>query len=216
MAEAKQRLDAVQAALAPFLERRDFRKSGRTFRRSREPGLVQVINLQAGMHVIQPAPHTADLYGRFTVNLGIAIAELYELQMGKPFNERVQEHECGIRARLGDFLEGAPDTWWDLAREPEEVAQEVMGLLVDYGLPFLDRFDTRAAVREQWVSYNESEVSLNHLPRMTVALLELARGDRAAAQALLENQIRCTTNPRVKDAMRRLASQHGIGPLDES
>lgn len=214
MAEAKDRLDAVQAVLAPFFKWREFRKAGRTFRKEGEPGVIQVINLQAGMYEVEPSSLTTDYYGKFTVNLGIAIAEAYELQTGKPFKKAVQEHECTIRARLGELLRGSPDLWWDLAGEAEAVAHDVIGLLVDHGLPFLERFSSRAAVMDQWVSFNESEVTLNHVPRMTVALLRLAQGDRGSARELLADQARRTTNPKVKEAMQRLADQHNLGSLD--
>jgi hypothetical protein len=212
--EAKDRLDAVQATLAPFLARRGFRKGGRSFRRSTEPGVVQLINLQAGMFELSPPVLTANLYGKFTVNVGVAISEVFEIQYGKPFKPTVQEHECAINARLGELLPERRDVWWDLD-DPKAAADEVLGLMIDYALPFLERFGSRAAVREQWIAFNESEIGLNHVPRMTVALLELANGHPDEARRLLEEQLRATKNPRVQDAMRRLAEKHGLGPLRE-
>lgn len=216
MADAKDRLDAVQAVLEPFLKRRGFRRSGRTFRRAEEEGVVQVINLQAGMFPVSASSPSIvpPLYGRFTVNLGIAVAELYELQMGKPFKPSVQEHECAIRARLGHVAGELDDLWWDLTGEPEAVAHEVIGLLVDHGLPLLERFGTRAGILDGWVTYNESERNLNHVPRYTVALLRLARGEREQARALLQEQYRRASHDQLRAWLDRAAVRHGLGSLE--
>ena len=214
MAEAAERLNAVQAEIAPFLKRREFKPSGRTFRRMTEPGVVQLIHLQAGAFELGPPRPLSDLYGTFTVNLGIAIADLYEIQMAKPFKIAVQEHECAIRARLGELTPEADDTWWRLTGDARADAHEILGLLVDYAFPFLDRFASRGAVRDGWVAYNLDERQLNHVPGMTVALLRLAEGDRVGARAELAAQLARSSAPKVREYLIKLADKHDLGPLE--
>jgi hypothetical protein len=67
-----QAVDDIQAALRPFLKSRGFRFRGRTFNRTTEDGLTEVVNIQMG---VWDPPGTTyipglreNLHGLFMVN----------------------------------------------------------------------------------------------------------------------------------------------------
>ena len=70
--ELKSNLDKIQNEIFEFLKPLGFKKKGRTFNRQTEDGIYQVINIQSGQ-VYSTA------YGSFTINLGIMVKEIYEL-----------------------------------------------------------------------------------------------------------------------------------------
>ena len=77
--EPARNLDAILLDLKPFLKEREFRVRARAFNRTTIDGLTQVVQFQMGS--FQP-PGTQEipglrpnLYGRFTVNLGVYVPE---------------------------------------------------------------------------------------------------------------------------------------------
>ena len=73
-------LDSIQEQLTPLLKNRRFRVRGRTFNRITTDGLTQVLNVQMGS--FDPPGTTyhpglrENLYGWFTINLGIYVPEV--------------------------------------------------------------------------------------------------------------------------------------------
>lgn len=110
------RLDEVQAGLAAVLKPLGFRRKGRFFNRETEPGLVQVIGLQAGQYEIgpplpPPVEHwRPNLYGQFTINLGVFIEEAYRRDNPNGRLGTIGDYHCQIRSRLSD-LGDACDRW---------------------------------------------------------------------------------------------------------
>jgi Domain of unknown function (DUF4304) len=61
-------------------------------------------------------------YGRFTVNLGVALPAVRALESGREFPVLVQEYECDIRQRL-TRLAFNEDAWFDLKPPSEQDRQ---------------------------------------------------------------------------------------------
>src|ERR1700722_3483316 len=104
----KTNLNTIQTAIFQYLKPLGFRKKGRTFNRETEKGIVQVINLQSGQHPIGEhyiIPGIREsFYGRFTVNMGVLIEEVHNLNFpSKPF---YNEYHCQIRKRLPELSQG--------------------------------------------------------------------------------------------------------------
>jgi hypothetical protein len=79
---------AVVREIHPMLKRAGFRKRRHTFNRETAPGLVHVVNFQmgpyeVGEHVEIPGLRE-NLYGKFTVNLGVFIREIHDHLMDAP------------------------------------------------------------------------------------------------------------------------------------
>src|SRR3954470_10571898 len=102
------KVDEVQAALHAWLKPKGFRKQGRTFNRTTDDGLVQVINIQMGASDPPGTVHIPglreNLYGWFTVNLGVYVPEVGRLLHGIEDAKRfVNEAHCCVRSRLGNL-----------------------------------------------------------------------------------------------------------------
>lgn len=152
--ELAETLDRVQTKLRAFLKGQGFWVRGRAFNRETSDGLTQVVHIQMGS--FDPPGTTyipglrQNLYGKFTVNLGVYVPEVAEYHQGgrgaAPF---IQEARCCVRARLGTLGPKSADVWWAI-RQNEGVADELELRLKRDGLPFLKRFETRDAILEEF------------------------------------------------------------------
>lgn len=209
-------IDEVQRTLWPSLKADGFKVRGRTFNRVTADGLTQVVNLQMGA---SDPPGTTyipglreNMHGLFTVNLGVYIPEVAELHGGGLAKAWVQDYHCAIRSRLGPASGSAQDLWWQ-ARDPARAVADVQPLLLAYGLPFLDRFQSRDLVLGELDGQAEN---LAHcaVPRIVCAVILARRGQLGAAKALLAAQAReCRHNPNHPAYVRELAVRMGLGEV---
>ncbi|QCI67313.1 DUF4304 domain-containing protein [Phreatobacter stygius] len=214
------RLDAVQAELAPLFRLHGFARHGRTFNRQTEDRLIQVVSLQMGQPAIgtlallpaELAHLGRDLSGRFTVNLGVHLGEIWDCNNPRPAGHNLQDHHCQIRARLGELCR-MPDAWWPLDQPSSPLAFDIGRRLVAIGLPFLDRFRCRDDIIRDWVAFNADERLLSSRARVDVAVLLATRGDAAGAVRLLGEQVRATPLKLHADYVRALARKLGLGEL---
>lgn len=143
-----QALDQVQKALAAFLKPLGFRKKGRTFNRPVGDGLIQVVNLQMGQFPIGdyviPGIRESH-YGRFTINLGVALPAARALESGRELAAFIQEYECEIRERLTHLAFGE-DSWFDLDHQVDKTSTDVVRYMDLLGVPFLEEFESYEAV----------------------------------------------------------------------
>ncbi|HEY4113474.1 MAG TPA: DUF4304 domain-containing protein [Rhizomicrobium sp.] len=216
-------MDDIQLALDGDLKSLGFKKFGRTYNRSHENGIVQVINLQMGMP--QPAiaglpPEAAylrpDLYGQFTVNIGVFVAEIAPPALARKSSRYVQEPRCSLRARLGNLMESERrDILWRLDTPTSAIVEDVKEALFRYGIPFLTRFATRSAIITGWIAFNERELRLSQRPRLDVAIMLDAAGDKGGAVDLLRQHLSLPSlNPHHSAYVRELAQELGLGELE--
>jgi hypothetical protein len=210
---AKQ-MDQIQRALRPLLKREGYRVRGRTFNRTTPDGLVQVINLQMGS--FDPPGTTyipglrENLYGKFAVNLGVYVPEVALYQGGREARSFVQDYNCCIRTRLRT-TEPVKDIWWTV-RATDDVVSDVTKELLNQGVPFLERFDSRDKILHELRGLTEN-IFLSP-PRIVCAIILAARGDAEDARSLLQAQSKETRNPRHPEYVRGLAQRLGLGNLD--
>jgi len=210
-------VDVIQSTLRPRLMERGFRCRGRAFNRITDDGLTQVISIQMGPFEppgTVPIPGLReDLHGWFTVNLGVYVPEVALHHGGGGAGSWVREYHCDIRARLGQVCSDDKDIWWPADASPA-VIEAVSERLRIGGLPWLDRFSTRDRILAELKELTRSPWTST--PRIVMALIQLARGDAAAAHLLLAAQASeaATMHPRHADYVRQLALKLGVGPLD--
>jgi uncharacterized protein DUF4304 len=98
-------LDALQGHLNPWFRQAGFRKHGRTYNRTTTDGLTHVIGFQMGSFDPPGTTHIPglreNLYGRFTVNLGVYVPEVARNHGGGEAKSIVHDYNCCIRIRLG-------------------------------------------------------------------------------------------------------------------
>jgi hypothetical protein len=187
-------LDDIEKSLTGFLKPLGFQKKGRTYNRQVGDGLVQAVNLQMGQFPIGdyviPGLHESH-YGRFTVNLGVALPAVRAIKSGREFPVFVQEYECDIRQRL-TRLAFNEDAWFDLDHQANKTASDITRYMDSLGLPFLEEFesyDAVLAVLDKSGSLPFSNEGRSSLVGAMICVhlkqLERARGyfDRAAAYA---------------------------------
>lgn len=215
--EMAQRLDGLQSNLRPLLKGLGYRVHGRTFNRSTADGLTQVVHFQMGPFdppgTVYVPGLTQDLYGKFTVNLGVYVPEVAEYQGGRLAGSVVHEYQCCIRARLRSLGPDGVETWWEL-NQIDDLSSEISKRLTEDGLPFLSRFESRDAILESWKGVT-ANFSAGYPPRIVCAIVLVKRGRRAEARTLLSAQARETLNPHHPEHVRGLAHRLGLGELEQ-
>ncbi|WP_333702958.1 DUF4304 domain-containing protein [Sphingobium yanoikuyae] len=221
--ENVQRLDLIQSALAGLTEPFGFRRKGRTLVKTVDSDILQIIALQAGPFEIgEPLPPEAahlrpNFYGKFTVNLGIFVPEMFE-RTNPGFIPRgvITDAHCSIRSRLS-HITSHQDIWWHLKDPKEELVDEIGALLIHVGIPFLGRFSSRDTIIRDWVNFNSHELLITPVARLDTAMVLLKRGDVAAAKAAFEEHLieynRNPRNPTHGSYVRELALRLGLGEL---
>ncbi len=210
-----QGVDDIQDALRPVLKERGFRVRGRTFNRTTEDGLVQVVRIQMGP---SDPPGTTyvpglreNLHGLFTVNLGVYVPEVARCHGGGEANAWVQDYHCCVRARLAEACGEQRDLWWH-ARSDEAVITDVQRHLNFGGFSFLERYSTRDKILAEWRECSEN-MGASGPPRIVMAVILAERGEKERARELLDRQVLETRNPGHPAYVRRLAEKLEVGVL---
>jgi hypothetical protein len=211
-----QAVDDIQNALRPSLKGRGFRVRGRTFNRTTEDDLTQVVSIQMGASDPPGITYIPGLrenrHGLFTINLGIYVPEVARYHGGGGAKSWVQEYHCCVRARLGDASGTAEDIWWH-AHFGNAVIGDVRRRLEVDGFPFLDRFSTRDKILAEWHDRSEN-MGASSPPRIVMAIILAERGESDRARGLLAKQVLETRNPGHPDYVRKLARELAVGSLD--
>jgi hypothetical protein len=211
------KMQAVVSQIHPKLKTVGFRKERHTFNRESEPGLIHVVNFQMGPYEPGPnyefPPYKVNVYGYFTVNLGVFISEVYEQTMPKAMPRFPKEYQCEIRARLGELMPEGEGGWWTLKAETRLLASTIWEAIEEYGLPFLDRFPSRAAILSEW--YRDGASALTRWDArggLAVALIHAYRGEKALAEETLSEyyQAALVNHPRHASFVMEVAERAGL------
>jgi len=215
--EFAKQVDEIQSQLTPFLKDAGFRKRGRTYNRTSTDGLISVINFQMG--AFDPPGTTyipglrENLYGSFTINLGIYIPEVFEVQVGSEVKNFVQNDQCCIRVRLGAIGQERQDIWW-LANVSDKLINDLRNRLAMNALPFLQRFESRETIIRDWPDYyHKYKISSSSPPNIVLAIILVSQGRTEDAKLLLEKQIRQSQHTGHIEYVRSLAIRLGLEPL---
>ncbi|MBI5929688.1 MAG: DUF4304 domain-containing protein [Chloroflexi bacterium] len=189
-------MDEIAVEVHKYLKTLGYRKFGHTYNRETEPGLIQVINLQA-------APYFSSLYGLFTVNLSIYIQEADETFMGQPRMDRyIKEYAGKFRERLNDLMVGGSEIlhhydpksrWWRIEDNTTGISTEIVFLLQKYGQPYLDEYASRQAILHYWstIEGNVPEIRLEDEAfgiRRIVACILAKQGETQTAKQYLQDE----------------------------
>jgi hypothetical protein len=183
---------AVVDELRPLFKRSGFRKQRHTFNREPAPGLIQVINFQMGPYEVgdpvEIPGFRENLYGKFTVNLGVYVREVHDHLSRVPAPRFIAEPYCEIRKRLGELMPSAGDIWWSLDHEPDVLAADVAEPLDRVGLPYLDGLSWREAILQAWYRHGD-EIGLPPRGQLSIALIHYHRGERDLAARLVREYL---------------------------
>lgn len=205
----------------PLLKEAGFRKRGSTFNRETEPGLVQVINFQMGPYEPGPQyefpPIKVNLYGKFTINLGIFVAEIHERFTGQHAPNFVAEYYCEVRKRLPELMpeHELPVTdkgvgWWSLEEPSDGTAHEIHHLVPKYAVPFFESLRTRDAVIRWWLEEQDQSGFPPRAP-LSIAVIEFERGRKDRAETLIRDYVAAgLKNPGHREFVEKIAESMGV------
>jgi Domain of unknown function (DUF4304) len=224
---AEKMAGAVQA-VAPLLREAGFRKQRHAFNREAEPGLTQVLTFQMGAHQ-PPGTHEIEglrenLYGAFTINLGLHIAEVdhvgnslprprpsflraEDMPKPKPPPKFFREGHCQVTKRIGQLFPDPADRWWRLDLPDGELAELVRKLIREYALPFFDHLGSRRALLDAW---HAGDPAVRYTPKFTIAIVHAKRGENQIAEKLLTAELDETDHPAVAESIIAAASELGL------
>jgi hypothetical protein len=210
-------VDQIQSQLAPLLKEAGFKRRGRTFNRNSLEGLVSVVNFQMGK--FDPPGTTSipglreNLYGSFTINLGIYVPEVYRTLFDSEVKGFVLEYHCCIRSRLGMLGREKRDIWWQVDIS-SNLSDDLKDRLVSDAFPFLHHFETRGAILQDWPDYyNIHQFGSSSPPYIVLAVISATQGKTEDARRLLEKQIEQSHKSGHKEYVRGLAKKLGLEPL---
>lgn len=209
---AQKKMDEVQVCLTQFLKPLGFRKSSRNYNRTEEDGVVQVVNLQTGMYELgSPLPPSVqhwrpNLYGKFTVNLGVWVSDIEHAEPKGPWPKFIIEARCSIRTRLSD-LAGHNDLWWSLDEPKEKTLTEIISLLDTKGLLFLERFSTRDKIISEWVQFNDREMKLTNRSKLDVGIILATAGRQSEAVTIIEDHLQASSHKHHNSHVREVAEK---------
>ncbi len=209
--EPAKAMDDLQSQLRPFLKERGFRLQARTCNRTTADGLKHVINFQMGRF---DPPGTSyipwsrkNLYGKFTINIGIYVPEVGLAEYGLSPRAFIQEPYCCIRVRLAQ-LSGESDVWWKLPASQTTI-DDIKGRIEQDALSFFARCENRYAVLQ------ELERGTGTLkPRISQAIILAHRGEVEKAKELLHAQAQSATAEH-RDYVQQIAEHLKLGRITE-
>ena len=187
-------LDALQGEVSGFLKQAGFKKKGRSYNRSTAGGLVHVINFQMGeypigLNYVVPGLRE-NLYGKFTVNLGVFLPFVGEIEWEKPTPAFIQESHCTIRDRLSRLAFGK-DVWFDLGPDVAALSGTVIQLFEQFGMPFFEAFPDYSAVLAFFDAHGALPFQNENRAALEAALVAFHLGDRVKSRTLLRKALSC-------------------------
>jgi len=214
--KAAEEMDELQSQLRPFLEQHNFRMRSRTCNRVTPDGLTHVINFQMGRF---DPPGTSyipwfrkNLYGKFTVNVGVYIPEVFRLTHTVEPTSFIAEPDCCVRVRLGNLGPEHEDLWWKVRASPRMAAELRLRLERD-AIPFLKRLQSRDALLEE-LGKVEVTYGPGAPPRVICSIILAHRGQKGAARERLITQARKASRSDHMEYLKGLAGRLGLEPFD--
>jgi len=171
-------VDAVQADLKKYLAPFGFRCRGRNFNKKLDDGLVQVVNIWMGPSdppgTVYIPGLTRNLYGLYSVNLGVFDPWISRCEHGEHFKERswIAEPWCFIRKRLG--VVSGKDCWWQTTQEDQT---EMFQLLKIQQVEFFERYSSREKIFDELYQNIDSRVDFQSPRRIVCAMMQLQEGN---------------------------------------
>ena len=207
--ELKTHLDSIQKEIFLFLKPLGFKKKGRTFNSHTNIVIYLEINIQSGRYefgdkYVIPG-FRENFYGKFTVNLGVMVKEIYELESHNKPKDIYQDYDCQIRERL-PHLTIKQDHWWTISDDNNKTAKEVIDGLSSHGLDWLDNFENRDKICRNLGNLEDGSPRA----KLDVALIELHR-DKSKAEKLFQDYYNnIEIKNRHKEYVKGLADRLGL------
>ncbi len=208
-----QYLNEIQKEVHKYLKPLGFKKKGRTFNRQTDNGVWQVINFQSGKFPVgenYEIPGIREsLYGKFTINMGVIVKELYESKIYAKDKDFYQEYDCQIRTRLSNLIY-SNDYWWNITNDSKHISDQIVEGLNDKGIPWFSMFETREKICGNWGNVDGSSKSA----KLDVALI-IFHSDKKKGEELMQEYFDSIKGHKGhKEYVKELAKQFDIKLTD--
>lgn len=199
-------LDDVLVRVTPLLAGRGYRKSARNFVALAD-GVARIVQFQTSQ---LKKPEEAS----FTVNVLVTSTAFHEAYSGKAFPKNAGSAEPVVQAGVGRLLPDGEAVWWSLRPGVSSalVAGEVLALLEDPVLPFLERFGSEAALLQE-LEKAEALPGFSAMRERCRAVLLAKRGKKDAAGKVLAALVEANAAEGLegfRDSVRELAKRLGV------
>lgn len=159
-----------QKPVTVALKKIGFRKTGNYYNRTVQDGLVQVVGFQSGQV-------TSIFHGNFTVNLGVYVPCIAELEGNAIAGRCVSDARCEIRSRLSDVANLGCDKWWPLDDSSAASGDLIANSLLNHGVPFLDLYTSYSSIMERFQADGTLPFRNSGRSMLAVAIILKAIGD---------------------------------------
>jgi len=203
-------LDEIQKAVHSFLKPLKFKKTGRSHNRCLDKGIVQVINFQMGPYPIgdyEIEGLRENLYGKFIINLGIHLPCIYEIEHNSKPPKVIKDYDCTIRERIGTVTDDE-EAWFEIPKNPSDCFSELVNIIDNQALPFLDQFKTYESIIKYYEDNGELPFSNESRSTLEVAIISNHIGDSKMAKKLFSKAF-STDHEGFRDFVKELATKCG-------
>jgi hypothetical protein len=187
-----EKMDSIQKQVGHFLKLKGFKKVGRSFNRSAMDGIVHVVGFQMGEYPIgnYVVPGLREnLYGKFTVNLGVSLPCVLLAERGNLPKSSVHDYDCEIRGRLSSIANIGPDVWWPLDDSISETADQIISHLSKSGLSFFENYSSYDLVLGSYQKFDGFPNQNAGRAALGAAITAWAIGDRSQSDKLFETAL---------------------------
>jgi hypothetical protein len=116
-----------------------------------------------------------NLYGKFTVNLGVYVPEVAASHGGGAAKDWVREYHCCIRSRLGELGTEQTDVWWSIGQE-KRVVEDLLPRIRHDAMFFFARYESRDLILKELTGQTEN-MGAGGPPRIICAIILASRGE---------------------------------------
>jgi hypothetical protein len=208
-------MSGIVRECSPLLKGRGFKKRRHSFNRAAPDGLVHVAHFW--MAPFEPSAWTEipglreRRYGGFRLDFGVWVPAMDRSRL--PRSEWVNEYNCNLRAPIGRLIDPSSwaDFWWDLQRE--DAAQIAMAGLIDYGLPWLDRFISAEDILEAFEAEGSIAIGMTPAGALDIADLYASRGRSGDSRRTLEDYVAASKSRNHAEYLAKYLVERGHGDL---
>lgn len=126
------------------------------------------------------------LHGKFTVEIGVFIPEVYSTLYEKDPPKFITTADCILRKRISSFKWNGDDHWWDLNDDVNKTGKEIINILLTDGEHYLDRFDCREKILFHWEKDRKQKLLNDRNILIMTIILQHTNQTELASQILNE------------------------------
>ncbi|NJM24454.1 MAG: DUF4304 domain-containing protein [Bacteroidia bacterium] len=166
-------------ALTPLLRRIGFHKKGNTF--------YLEANRNYGVVTFQKSREASRDIVKFTINFGIYSDVLGQSQYGNWNHLKPEVEQCHWQSRVGSFMPGSPDYWWNLKTSDtlSNITSSVIEVVQNIVVPQLSKRLSDEGLTSSWM--NEGYAGTTEIGRFKyLTTLLKAKGDLNTLNQVVE------------------------------